>query len=361
MRLGLPSDSSSSVTCSASSRVGTRTSAAGAACVRVDALDDAAMAKASVLPEPVGDLASTSRPASAAGMTRAWIWKGLTMSRAASALTTSALAPSAAKDAPAFGFSTPVRVGRDLTCPRTLPCGSRKKTRSHGATRCHPSVQGSRSHVRRGARACPGPRVRSRHGSDLVRPRRPVARVPRPGLIADCARAALERDGTTILSYGVGGGYGPLRESLAERHGVEPGRVFVTVGGLQGFVVLRRRPARAPARPRARRGADVRPAAEAPRLARAPRSCALPMDGEGLDLDALETELDRGGDVSFLYTIPTFQNPSGRTLGRRAAPAARRDRRRARPRRARGRPVRAGALRRRAPAVAARARGWRAA
>jgi len=39
------------------------------------------------------------------------------------------------------------------------------------------------------------------------------------------------------------------------------------------------------------------------------------MDGEGLDPDALEAELARGGDVSFLYTIPTFQNPSGRTLG----------------------------------------------
>ena len=39
------------------------------------------------------------------------------------------------------------------------------------------------------------------------------------------------------------------------------------------------------------------------------------MDDEGLDLDALETELRRGGEISFLYTIPTFQNPSGRTLG----------------------------------------------
>ena len=39
------------------------------------------------------------------------------------------------------------------------------------------------------------------------------------------------------------------------------------------------------------------------------------MDEEGLDLDALEAELAKGGSVSFLYTIPTFQNPSGRTLG----------------------------------------------
>jgi 2-aminoadipate transaminase len=40
---------------------------------------------------------------------------------------------------------------------------------------------------------------------------------------------------------------------------------------------------------------------------------ALPMDDEGLDPDALEHEL-AAGETSFLYTIPTFQNPSGRTL-----------------------------------------------
>ena len=133
-------------------------------------------------------------------------------------------------------------------------------------------------------------------------------------LIADCARAALERDGTTILSYGTGGGYGPLRELLAQRHDVEPGRVFLTTGGLQGFVFyaavqLALRPGRVlvegptydrPLKILARDGAEVVP---------------LAMDDEGLDLDALEAELRRGGPISFLYTIPTFQNPSGRTIG----------------------------------------------
>jgi DNA-binding transcriptional MocR family regulator len=42
---------------------------------------------------------------------------------------------------------------------------------------------------------------------------------------------------------------------------------------------------------------------------------AVPMDEEGLDPAALEEELRRLPDPpSFLYTIPTFQNPSGRTL-----------------------------------------------
>src|SRR5262245_61648146 len=135
-----------------------------------------------------------------------------------------------------------------------------------------------------------------------------------PQLIADCAEAALARDGRTILAYGPGGGYGPLREVLAARHGVAPGRVFLTAGGLQGFVhylavQLARRPGRVlvegptydrPLKLLGLQGAEV---------------AALPMDDEGIDLDALEAELDRGGDVSFLYTIPTFQNPSGRTLG----------------------------------------------
>src|SRR4029079_4010867 len=133
-------------------------------------------------------------------------------------------------------------------------------------------------------------------------------------LISHSARAALERDGTTILSYGTGGGYGPLRELLAERHAVACGRVLVTTGGLQGFVFysaaqLARRPGRV--------------LVEAPTYDRPLKLLrwqgvevvAIPMDEEGLDPDALEAELRRPGDVSFLYPIPPCQNPSGRTLG----------------------------------------------
>src|SRR5258707_8029475 len=56
--------------------------------------------------------------------------------------------------------------------------------------------------------------------------------------LADCARAAIEADGTSVLSYGPGGGYPPLRQWIAARHGVEPARVVVTSGSLQGFVFL---------------------------------------------------------------------------------------------------------------------------
>jgi 2-aminoadipate transaminase len=130
--------------------------------------------------------------------------------------------------------------------------------------------------------------------------------------LADCARAAIERDGHAVLSYGPGGGYGPLREWIAERHGVEPGRVVVTSGSLQGFVFLAeqlvapgaRVLVEAPTYDRplkilARLGADV---------------VGLPMDDEGLRPDALEEALGAGPRPAFLYTIATFQNPSGRTL-----------------------------------------------
>src|ERR671937_906868 len=67
--------------------------------------------------------------------------------------------------------------------------------------------------------------------------------VPAPELLpiaelADCARAAIERDGATVLNYGPTGGYGPLREWVAERHGVTPGRVLVTNGSLEGLNLL---------------------------------------------------------------------------------------------------------------------------
>ncbi len=142
---------------------------------------------------------------------------------------------------------------------------------------------------------------------------------PAPELIpadelADCAHEVARRDGSRVFAYGPGGGYAPLREWIAERHHVPVERVVLTVGGLQGFVFyaaeqLARRPGRVlveapsydrPLKVLAREGAEI---------------VALPMDEQGLDPDALEAELASSPDrASFLYTIPTFQNPSGRSL-----------------------------------------------
>jgi 2-aminoadipate transaminase len=132
--------------------------------------------------------------------------------------------------------------------------------------------------------------------------------------LADCARAAVERDGIAALSYGPVGGYAPLREWLGERHGVAPERVLLTNGGLQGLLFVaeallarggRRVLVEGPTYDRtltilAKLGADVE---------------GVQMDEEGLDLDALAAALHARPRPAFIYTIPTFQNPSGRTLG----------------------------------------------
>jgi 2-aminoadipate transaminase len=129
--------------------------------------------------------------------------------------------------------------------------------------------------------------------------------------LADCARAALDRDGRTILSYGPSWGYAPLREWIAERHSVDPARVFLTNGSLQGFVFLAQRLAPG------RRVLVERPTYDRPlKILRELGAEVVPlsMDDAGLDPDALEAALRDGDAPAFLYTIPTFQNPSGRTL-----------------------------------------------
>jgi DNA-binding transcriptional MocR family regulator len=131
-------------------------------------------------------------------------------------------------------------------------------------------------------------------------------------LIATCTREALEADGVRVLSYGTGNGYPPLREVLAAEHGVGADQVFVTNGSLQGFVFMLE--------------GLLRPgdlvAVEAPTYDRALLQLTLhgmevlpiPMQEDGLDVDALAAACAAGRVPKLLYTITNFQNPSGATL-----------------------------------------------
>ena len=133
-------------------------------------------------------------------------------------------------------------------------------------------------------------------------------------LLAECAKSAIERDGTAVLSYGTGLGYAPLREWLSERYSIDPSQILLTNGSLQGFVYL--------AQHFFWSGVGGRVLVEAPSYDRpllilrhhGVEVSTIEMDDEGLDPEALERELKRGPKPAFLYTIPTFQNPSGRTL-----------------------------------------------
>ena len=138
--------------------------------------------------------------------------------------------------------------------------------------------------------------------------------VPAPELLpadelAVCTRDVLLRDGRTLLNYGGVAGYAPLREWVADRHGVDAARVILTPGSLPGLAVLFQ----------VLLGAGRRPLVEAPSYDRAlgildmlgVRPAAVPLTDYGVDLDALDRELEAG--PAFLYAIPTFQNPSGKT------------------------------------------------
>jgi DNA-binding transcriptional MocR family regulator len=121
--------------------------------------------------------------------------------------------------------------------------------------------------------------------------------------LADCARAAIERDGATALNYGPAGGYAPLREWIADRHRVEPERVVLTNGSLQGFRFL--------AELLSPIGTVI---VEAPTYDR-PLKILAELEAEVICVP-LDEEPAVNGGVSFLYTIPTFQNPTGRTLSK---------------------------------------------
>ncbi|HEX5468591.1 MAG TPA: PLP-dependent aminotransferase family protein [Gaiellaceae bacterium] len=138
--------------------------------------------------------------------------------------------------------------------------------------------------------------------------------MPGPDLLpiaafGDCAREALERDGATALQYGPPGGYPPLKQWVAEQHGVDPARVIVTNGSLQGFAFAARHFVQSGSRFFVEAPCYDRSLSILRKLGARVEQVELADDG--LDVDVLAGSL-RKGDV--VYTIPTFQNPSGRTL-----------------------------------------------
>ena len=127
--------------------------------------------------------------------------------------------------------------------------------------------------------------------------------------LADCAAAAVRRDGKTILSYGSTLGYGPLRDWIADRHRVSADRVVVANGSLQVFHLL------LSALPQGPVIVEL-PTYDRPRkilLEEGRELLDVPIGADGLDVEELEREL-AVGPAALLYTIPTFQNPTGATL-----------------------------------------------
>lgn len=133
--------------------------------------------------------------------------------------------------------------------------------------------------------------------------------------------AVLSREGRAALQYSATDGYAPLRAWIANTlstHGarIAPEQVLMVSGSQQGLDLL--------GKVLVNEGDPV--IVETPTYVGAlhalgiygPRFLSVPTDDEGLNPDALPEVLvrcsDSGQRASFLYTIPTFQNPTGRTL-----------------------------------------------
>ena len=126
------------------------------------------------------------------------------------------------------------------------------------------------------------------------------------------ADQAFTADPGGMTAYGTAVGYVPLREWIAQQHGVAPEQVLVTNGSMQadaflfdalvsaGDTVIVERPTYDRTLLSLRnRGADVR---------------MVELEPDGIDTAALERVLATGARPKLAHIIPNFQNPAGYTL-----------------------------------------------
>lgn len=129
--------------------------------------------------------------------------------------------------------------------------------------------------------------------------------------LADCAATVLGADGKTLLSYGSGAGYTPLRELIGEWFGVHPYRVVITNGWLQGFGLLTR--GLVHGRTVAVESPTYDPALKA-LLANGASLISIIVDEDGLNTNDLEGHLIQYARPALVYATPSFQNPTGSTI-----------------------------------------------
>lgn len=136
--------------------------------------------------------------------------------------------------------------------------------------------------------------------------------------IAEIAADILKNNPIAALQYGISEGYAPLRELLKrylqEEKGMggETDEILIVTGAQQGMELVTKVFCNA--------GDTV--ICEDPSFIgslNAFRSHGLhlagvPMQADGMDMEALEATLQNGTRIRFIYTIPNFQNPSGATM-----------------------------------------------
>jgi 2-aminoadipate transaminase len=128
---------------------------------------------------------------------------------------------------------------------------------------------------------------------------------------AEACRKVLADDGHGALQYAASEGYGPLREAVAQMlpWPVDPEQVLITTGSQQGLDLV--------AKVLVDQGSRV--LVETPTYLGAlqafapmePEVVGVASDAEGVDLADLAAK--RAG-ARYLYVLPNFQNPTGRTM-----------------------------------------------
>lgn len=128
----------------------------------------------------------------------------------------------------------------------------------------------------------------------------------------------LEKEANAALQYGITEGYTPLRYSVLERNkkifniGQEFDTAIITSGGQQGIDLT--------AKVICSRGDTV--ICEEPTFigalnafrAHGLNTVGVPMHKDGIDPDELEQTVKANKNAKLLYLIPTFQNPTGKTM-----------------------------------------------
>jgi 2-aminoadipate transaminase len=136
--------------------------------------------------------------------------------------------------------------------------------------------------------------------------------------VDELTSAALADRSDEMLQYGQTPGYEPLRQGIADRLGrkfdvdVDTENLLVTSGSQQGLYLI--------GEAFLEEGDEVLIGGPTYVAAMStfdtvsdPEYVDVPVDGDGLDVDALEAKL-QDSDPKLLYTVPTFQNPSGTTM-----------------------------------------------
>jgi len=194
--------------------------------------------------------------------------------------------------------------------PNDLPTTSTTWTMARRAARMNPSV------IREILKVTEKPGIISFAGGLPSSKTFPV-----PEFTAACTQV-LTKDAQAALQYAASEGFAPLREMVAARlpWDVDPAQVLITTGSQQGLDLVAK----------ILIDADSRVLVETPTYLGAlqaftpmePETVSVASDDEGVDIADLASKVGTGANKArFLYVLPNFQNPTGRTMSeaRRAA------------------------------------------